>query len=144
MFPALRSAMRQNRLARNRDFGCTTNLRQIGMSLTMYAADYDDQLPDPGRWMDQLHARGIPDAVMHCPVAALANPAHFGYAYNKTLGGKKASILDPLMPTVFDSTLFGRNANSKFDSFPIGRHRGGGRTYHNVLHLDGHVQSISP
>ena len=76
--------------------------------------------------------------------------AHFGYALNDALAGKKLNLNGkPLKtlpnasttPLLYDSTNVSKNAHDAVASLPRpGRH--GGRN--NILYLDGHVAAVAP
>ncbi len=136
LFPVFRQA----RLAAQNS-GCMSNLRQIGVSMNMYAASNDEQLPDANNWMDDIKLTGVRERQLHCPAVGRFNRSVYGYAFNKSFSKKPLHGLDTITPIVFDSTLLGRNANSDESTVPIpGRHTLKGKPSDNVLLLDGSVQ----
>ncbi len=67
LMPALSSAKQKaNRIK------CVNNLRQLGMALTMYADDFDDECPPVSRsfqsnWMAKLHPYYLDRKLLKCP-----------------------------------------------------------------------------
>ena len=67
LMPALSSAKQKaNRIK------CVNNLRQIGMALTMYADDFNDECPPVSRsfksnWMAKLHPYYLNHKLLKCP-----------------------------------------------------------------------------
>lgn len=70
-------------LARAKESGkriqCVNNLKQLGLSLTMYADDNDGMFPArlPDKWPNQLYPYFQVLAILHCP-NDVADPANFG------------------------------------------------------------------
>jgi prepilin-type processing-associated H-X9-DG protein len=73
---------------------CMRNMQQLAMALSMYAADWNDRLPQADRWVAVLGPSPKTSALLHCP----NDPSHAACSYgmNPQLGGKElASILNP-------------------------------------------------
>jgi len=73
-----------------RDYPCELNVENIAMCMQMYAADWDDRLPDPDHWVDQLgqeYARNM--AVFKC--AADKSDARCSYGMNRALSGLRVT-----------------------------------------------------
>lgn len=120
---------------------CMSNLREIGVSMSMYSSEYDGQLPVAGKWMDQLGAAGLPHDRLKCPEVSAANVGGYGYAFNTALGKKRKAAVDGNTWLVEDSTLLERNANSASDTGPRpGRHPGMGTHRNNILMVNGSVR----
>ena len=113
-------------------------LRQIGESIALYTADYDDRLP-PAEWMDAVGSRIARDKFLHCPFVGLMDP-DCGYALIAAgVGLTTAEIQELATPMVFDTVIEGRNAVGALDSRPAPpRHLG---TNHQVR-LDGQVPGL--
>jgi prepilin-type processing-associated H-X9-DG protein len=122
---------------------CMANLKELGIGMQMYTADYDDRMPDCRKWMDVLNAYTGRDDLARCPSVAPNGSDAYGYAMNAALSGKRASetpILEST-PSLFDSTLLSRNAYGSLATLPDPpRHNGA----NNVGFADGHVKRLTP
>ena len=116
---------------------CSHYMRQMGETMSLYAADFDDHLP-PADWMDSTYRHMPREKFLHCPAVGTDE---YGYALNDELVGRSRSeIKDANTPMVFDSTLTGRNAVGELDTLPNpGRHL---KTNHLVT-VDGSVVVVS-
>lgn len=83
---------------------CEAQLRQLVQAIRMYAASSDDQLPDPGRWLDQVRPHLQDAGVLHCPSDSAAG---ISYAMNSNLRGMRLrEIGNPQQtPLLFESAL---------------------------------------
>ena len=64
-----------------------SSIKQLGLALAMYSADYDDHLPVADRWMDGLPKYLGDDRLFHAPSAP--EGAFGGYAFNARLSGMR-------------------------------------------------------
>ena len=121
---------------------CINNLKTIGTSIGLYAADSDDHLPIASRWMDELRPFEQFGTQMRCPAVRGRQRGKFGYAFNASLSGKQRSKSDSKASIVFDSTLMDKNAFAGLETLPKpGRHSEKQKKFDNVLLLDGSVHS---
>lgn len=135
---ALMPVFRRAQQSAGRRRTCINNLRQIGVSVSMYASEYDEVLPTSSKWMDQLEVAGLQKASLHCPEASRLDPQVYGYAYNSNLSKKSNSTTTRSTWLVGDSSLLERNASSSSKSGPTpGRHPRGGVFANNYLYVDG-------
>jgi len=118
---------------------CMSHVRSLVHGALAYSQDYDDRLPDEGRWMDlempyvkrerEFHDRwGLADGL-------------YGYAFRRSASGKMLDSFDSpaKFELVFDSTLLQRNAHSETSTLPKpGRHGG----FDSIGFLDGHAKSL--
>ena len=130
---------------------CPANLQSLYNAFEQYA-ELNDKLPEAANWEDNtdLTSRIPQDEWLHCPAVSDRHDAHFGYALNEMLAGKKLNLNGkPLKtlpnanttPLLYNSTNLNKNAHDAAKSLPKpGRH--GGRN--NILYLDGHVAAIAP
>lgn len=114
---------------------CMLYLRQVGESMALYTADFDERLP-PAEWMDAVGTRMARDKFLRCPSVGTADP-DYGYALNAALVGRARSEIEDLSTAlVFDTVIEGRNAVGALDSRPSPpRHLG---TNH-LVRIDGLV-----
>ena len=118
--PALAPVLSRSR-AEARKAVCKSNLKQIGLTLAMYANDYD-HFPQT---LDQLIPDYLPEeGVLHCP--SDGDKPMMGYIYRDRARGKKIDEIDApeRYPVVYDTP---------------GNHTGG----RNVVFADGHVEWMS-
>ena len=154
IFPIVKNARQSARDFRRGD-ECINNLKQIGMSMSMYAQDYDDKLPIATSWSDgvqsYLNQNGGKSSFLQCPSIRAKSSKQYGYAYNSVIGGKNLSKIktSAIIPLVFDSTHLERNASESGISFPKpARHtvrsvKGKRKTAVNfVCYLDNHVKAF--
>jgi len=100
---------------------CLSHVKNIAMALEMYLSDYS-RFPGQDRWCDTLDEYIKTRDVFHCPQAQ----ATCGYAYNTTLDGSEAHMVDPArVVAVFDADG-GWNAHGGKELLPdFPRHLGG-------------------
>jgi prepilin-type processing-associated H-X9-DG protein len=117
---------------------CQSHLKQLALAAIMYSNDWDESLPAPDQWSDQILPYARAKGIMQCP----SDPGHeFGYAMNAKLRGvHTAEINDPAQIVLFfDSSLGVKNAADAGESLPRpGRHEGG----NDVAFCDGHVRWV--
>ncbi len=137
LFPVFAQARRAAQSTR-----CMLNLRQLGTSISLYAADSDGTLPKADRWMDDLAKVGVRKRFLRCPSIPAIGGSQFGYAFNEALSAKKLVSLKGNPPVIFDSNLLGKNAASSLDTVPSpGRHSRGKDQGNHILHMDGSVET---
>ena len=109
-----------------------SNLRQIGLSLIVYAQKHGGKLPDADHWVDAIApmlAEGDPDmlrSLMHDQAAPADQP--YSYAFNRNLSGASVDAMkDPSQVVmVFESTSGKINAADAGTTLTKpGRHEGG-------------------
>jgi hypothetical protein len=114
---------------------CLVNVKQIGVSLYLYASDNNDLFPSD-RWMDRLGVYSREDDIFHCPAV---DPPGYGYAMSAAELGKKAPAGSSDDVLAYDSTKLERNVvgNIRTDFAP--RHQDKGR----VVFADTHARSFT-
>lgn len=121
-----------------------SNLRQIGLALTLYADAHEGRLPPAESWIDALipiwkdNDPSFPaENLFRDPLAPEGQP--WNYAFNSSLSGMRISdIKDPASTVlVFESTKGIKNASDSGQSVPHpGRYHGG--SYYAFA--DGHAK----
>ncbi|MDD3927854.1 MAG: DUF1559 domain-containing protein [bacterium] len=88
LFPVFSRARENARKA-----GCQSNLKQIGLAVTMYAQDWDEKIPSYTNWLNKLIPylakrstswQSSQATVWTCPTAAATHSYALTYAYNVT------------------------------------------------------------
>lgn len=160
LLPALAKAREKARQAM-----CTSNLKQIGLAVMMYATDYDDYTPPSwdggsGFWFEiLLPYAGNNQNVFNCPTAPDRDFTHWNIAYGwnyywLTLGGgvrgygagterlgKVLSSTETIMVADSSTTLDYVIAPESVSLSYVVDERHTGRA--NILFVDGHVQSMT-
>jgi hypothetical protein len=117
-----------------------SNLKMIGLAVYMYAADYDDWLPQPRSWQDDLFPYMKNDRLFRDPDLTGSGP-NVGFAMFAPVAETHFAHYEApsLVPLAFQSTILGRNAVGDFRSLPIpSRHVDG----NGVVYLDGHAKRL--
>jgi len=120
---------------------CLSNVRQIGLSTVIYCADWDDrELADRDRWVELTLVYGKSETPYRCPDLKPFRTGYYGYAFNSWLSSRtEASMKDmSVVPAVYDSINFARNASDRFVSFPVWP-AGKEKPRRNVGFSDGHA-----
>ena len=117
--------------------GCSSNLKQLGILMSLYAKDHDGKYPDPNRWCDSLIKHFKPlkpiDKRFVCP-GAKAVPSHYAMNPNADPNGPSDLVL------LFD-TKGGWNQYGGPEMLTFDNHRG---KYCNIVFVDYHVELIEP
>jgi prepilin-type processing-associated H-X9-DG protein len=116
---------------------CWTNLRQLGIGMSMYCSDFDGRYPSAGSWQDvTVSYVAIPQSYV-CPDRPQTKP---GYAFNQCMDRiAMQRVLDPIhQPLLFESGSGRRNSTDPLTSF-LTPHEGTG----NICFSDGHVGSFT-
>jgi prepilin-type N-terminal cleavage/methylation domain-containing protein len=119
---------------------CMSNIKQSGLSVTMYIDDNNDRFPEASTWIDRLKPYSKNEGIFQDREGV--KDGSYGYAFRKTASSiDLAEIRSPAeFIIVFDSTLMGRNATSELWSLPHpGRHKGADI----VCFADGHAKRLS-
>ncbi len=129
-------------------WNCQSNLKQIGLGMSQYARDYDEQFPRAENWMEELrpYVRGFgpnheSDAVVG---ARYLCPTTNGY-YALNVYYDRLSMIQDKSPTssplVFDFVNGRLNQSDDGRNWPISPiHTTLQTTGNNVLFGDGHVE----
>lgn len=130
MMPALARAREQAKRV-----VCATNLKQIGLTMMIYADDYDNKFPTSSKWCDLLieHAE-VPESIFRCK-GACEGPCN--YAMNKNIEELDAS--SPANTVLLFETSPGWNQVGGPEILTTDNHQGEGC---NVLFYDGHVEFV--
>jgi hypothetical protein len=123
---------------------CISNVRQSGTALLMYVQDYDERLPAQPAWMDVSWPYMKNEALLKCPEVRRSSETGYGYAFNRSLLGKKVGSVPDLsdVPMVYDSSVLDRNACAGPSSLPRPP-RHDRQRYNVVIHVDGHALGVS-
>jgi prepilin-type N-terminal cleavage/methylation domain-containing protein/prepilin-type processing-associated H-X9-DG protein len=151
LFPVFARAREKARQAR-----CTSNLRQIGLAMSMYVSDYDDVYPEGafsmtnGPWWDDVLVPYMHNAqILICP--SHQRPAGYKWSYGLNwdlLGRFTGGVSDP-SSTVLSGDVVG---GSCVISYPSNPHPSASMWQpaprHNGLAVfvfcDGHCKSLKP
>lgn len=134
LFPVFAQAREKARVTT-----CMSNLKQLGLAMQMYLADYDDRFPAAAVWGDMLTPYAHDQKPFRCPSVP---EGKFGYAMNSDLSRKALEkIAQPQqVPMLYDSTNLEWNAHDAFASLPDPpRHRNYGNT---VAYADGRTRRV--
>jgi prepilin-type N-terminal cleavage/methylation domain-containing protein/prepilin-type processing-associated H-X9-DG protein len=118
-----------------RAISCISNMKQMGLGITMYTQDYDEHLPvgsrtwAPGqaaRWMHQTYPYVKNAGIYHCPSSSLPawNPNAFGnagtYGYNSFMLNNRivAEINKPAETIAVVETPAGSSNTNRFRARP--------------------------
>jgi len=113
---------------------CKSNLRQIGLSMFIYAQENDGRYPDPNRWCDSvIQYMKDPDELFVCPGGTDA-PSHYAMNPNAEPNGPSDLVL------LFD-TKGGWNQYGGPEMLTFENHRG---KYCNIVFSDYHVGMVEP
>ena len=108
---------------------CASNLRSIGGAFNLYAADWDDCLPNSGTWCDvvlnnpprdpnvALESSKQSEAVLRCPAVP-----QFGYAMNIALSGKTRRVIGDNSVMIFEANSSAYNATGSIADLTATRH----------------------
>ncbi|MBC8064002.1 MAG: hypothetical protein H7Y17_04175 [Chlorobia bacterium] len=119
---------------------CLSNSKQIALSLIIYAADYDERLPDRDAWMDLATPYTKNQEIFVDPEIRVKG--QHGYAFDSRLSRKKTDQFQSpaTQSMIYDSINLARNASDPFASLPNpGRHKG----RNSIGYLDGHVKRVA-
>jgi prepilin-type processing-associated H-X9-DG protein len=120
---------------------CLSNIKQLGLGLTMYAQDYDDRFPPASQWRAEVFPYIKNEQVFNCP--ALDDHNVVSYGFNRHLQGHqydKVVAADKVV-MIFD-TIPGGSDNGGVELLPHKpRHKGG---THNLGFADGHAKNVTP
>lgn len=117
---------------------CISNMKQLGLSMIMYATDHNNVLPSCGKWCDEVkpyHGQSA-DKVMRCPVAKNATCT---YAMNKNIN-TLANIKSPATMVLLFESKAGCNQGGGTELVSTANHGGKG---FNVVFCDGHVEFVT-
>lgn len=121
---------------------CLSNLKQLDLSLIMYASDNDDHLLFARGWADASRPYSHDDGIYRCPEFGYDRHSYSGYSYYLPLSGKESAHpeSEKATPAFFDSTDLSWSSSGTLNLLSAkGRHSGG---YNNVAFLDGHAKSL--
>jgi len=122
---------------------CLSNVKQMGLALTMYSQDYDDRLPAGATWMGCINPYLKNERVFRCPALLGDDRNRFGYAFYSDLSEVNlSSVKAPAnVWMVYDSTELEWNRSDSITSFPDpGRHQ----RFNSVGFANGHAKFLRP
>ncbi len=119
-----------------RKAACFSNLRQVGLAVSMYAQDYDRQLPFAASWHDAVYPYLKNEYVFQCPSAE--DQTQSSYGLNRRITGLHLPDLSNPVEAVMDfDSIPGRNQAGGVELLPEPpRHVDG----ENIGFIDGHVK----
>ena len=138
LFPVFAQAREKARAV-----SCMSNEKQQALAVLMYVQDYDETMPRPVAWMDDVMPYLKNEQVFHCPSISLGRiTPDCGYAFDKRLFKQNlADIFSPATSAMlYDSTDLSRSAADACKSLPTGvqiRHLAD-----NIAFMDGHARSF--
>lgn len=135
LLPALAKAK-----SRAEHIQCVNHVKQLAVSVMLYANDHDGRLPDADRWCDQVqvYLGNTSQSVLLCPAGNPADRCH--YALNAELSGAELNrISSPAQTVLFVETEGGWNTSGGPELLAKpSRHRGP----RVVGFADGHVEMV--
>ena len=117
------------------------DVKELALSASMYAYDFDDHLPHAATWMDEVSGyvqNGSSQNMFHSP--ALSGSDEFGFAFRRTLSAKQTPDIDrpDVTAMIFDSIDTRWNANGGLDLLPRpGRYE----SFNVAAFVDGNVKA---
>ena len=129
LLPALNSARGAARAA-----SCSSNLRQLGLAMALYADTNHDRMPDASNWCDALKTFAGNDQTFRCPAAGLQRCS---YGFNQALSGREWGK-DPLVVVLFEIDGGWNVAGDRSRLLLTSRHPRG----YCFLFGDGHVEVV--
>lgn len=143
-----------------RSSACVSNLRQLGLGISLYTTSHDDMLPkrvdksateDPQDWAWYIKGSGgiTAEKTFRCPVSALVMTGRLGVATTyaihtglRDLGGPLSSVVHT--PPSDTGLLVDGNASWLKAEQPTRVARIHPDATANILYVDGHVSSYRP
>jgi len=120
---------------RHETLGCRSNLRQLGLAISLYANDHEGKCPDPNRWCDLLlehfKSSNAIDRLFVCPGAEKAQ-SHYAMNPNAVPIGPSDLVF------LFDAKG-GWNQCGGLEMLTFANHRG---KFCNILFADYHVEVV--
>lgn len=130
-------------IGRSKQPQCLSNAKQLGLSMMMYAQDYDEHLPPAEKWMTVSMPYIKNQAIYVCPVVKTENPkTPASYAMDTRLSGKSLNKLkEPAnRAVIYDSTRTDWDATDPGQTFAP-RHNEGKQG--SLVFADGHAKQVS-
>lgn len=132
---------------------CAVNLKEIGVAIQMYAADWDERLPRADAWIDctvqYTRPMGGLNALKHydCTLVRQSSSVAYSYAYNDNLANNPLSVFPVKSDTAlcYDTRLIIRNAHASGRAGLADPPRHGSSItppINFMLFLDGHVGKV--
>jgi len=105
---------------------CLSNIKQLGVALTMYTTDYQEHLPPADSWEEAVAPYIMNAEILACPVTG----KH--YIFNEALSGLDMKDIDNPVetPMLWEPALDAEGL--------VGPHEG----RFNVCYVDGHAQMV--
>ncbi len=114
---------------------CLSNVKQQGMGMLMYSADWDDKMPMANGWMDNIAPYIRNEDILRCPDLPVGM---HGYAYNDLLDNiSNVAIAEPAnCVMIYETSDLTRNSHGHTDTLPRpSRHNG-----NSICYSDGHAK----
>lgn len=130
---------------------CAANMKQIGLALSMYSADYDGYLPLSHGWEEGVYPYLKNSSIFICPRSGSRQTKNWGrvgsaylvtdYGFNCALSGSLLSEIKPSDRTVLIFESNGARTGDERHVARPGRHRNGGRGRgNNFVFADGRAK----
>jgi prepilin-type processing-associated H-X9-DG protein len=113
-----------------RQVSCLSNVKQIGLGMAMYAADYNDRFPLESSWRDGVQAYVRNLSIMECPSSGLGQQSY-------DMAADMSGVETKTVPSPQDRVLL---YEPDLIQGTGGPHNGGG----NVGFVDGHARWLRP
>jgi prepilin-type processing-associated H-X9-DG protein len=128
--------------ARAQNIQCMNHVKQLAVSVMLYANDHDGRLPDADHWCDQVqvYLSNTSQSVLLCPAGDQSDRCH--YAFNAKLSNAELNrIGSPAQTVLFVDSGTGWNKSGGPELFSEKPRHG---TQRIVGFVDGHVEAVSP
>ena len=118
---------------------CLNNVKQLAMTMQMYAADYNGYFPPTDRWNDTLKPYYKNPKVLVCPSDKTGGPS---YGMNDRIGGiSQRDVSSPAEVVSFFDSIPGPNKSDGPGLLPVPpRHI---HEVNNVGFADGHAKAVA-
>ncbi|MCB8933321.1 MAG: hypothetical protein M9921_00105 [Fimbriimonadaceae bacterium] len=119
---------------------CLSNIKQIAMSMVMYAGDHDGRFSLAATWYRELPPYAGNEALFHCPLAT----SPWSYAMDRSMAGANAETLkDPEEHVlIFEANAALPDASGGRE-WLVPRHPSGDKTVANIAFADGHARAYT-
>jgi prepilin-type processing-associated H-X9-DG protein len=121
---------------------CVNHVKQLAVSVMLYANDHDGRLPEADHWCDQVqvYLSNTSKSVLLCPAGNQTDRCH--YALNAKLSGAELNrVGNPAQTVLFVEAEGGWNASGAAELLSKPSRHYGPRV---IGFVDGHVEMVNP